>query len=110
MTGGGVESHGRDSHHWSDLYQEFVSMAVKALRVCRDPVELCSPLFPWLRAMLERKDTAWDKESSHRSHNESVRTLRTTNAQYKYMWLQLHLSCIMYTSYVSLQQLKEMHT
>lgn len=29
-----------------------------------DPLELCS-LFPWLRAMLERKYTAWDKESSH---------------------------------------------
>lgn len=29
-----------------------------------DPLELCC-LFPWLRAMLERKYTAWDKESSH---------------------------------------------
>lgn len=60
---GGVVGHGEGPHHCN----ESVSKAVKAPRASGVPAELCSLSFSWLRAMLERKDAAWDKGSSHRS-------------------------------------------
>ena len=43
-------------------------MALKTLRTFGVPAELYRLPFSWLRAMLERNDSAWDKGGSHHSH------------------------------------------
>lgn len=109
---GGVVSHREGPHHWNDLEQGSVSKAAKAPRASGVPVELCSLSFSWLRAMLERKDTGWERgrEGAPIARPVSVRALQRTNALQKHTWLKLPLSRIQYASYVTVQLFKKIHT